>query len=320
MTKDHARDRLTTGLGWASLGLGLPLLLRPDDVTARVGAGVGDSQRTAALAVGARELLAAAGLLRRPGPGLLWARVLGDAVDLALLGRALQRPALPARVRRFGTATRTDDRQRALTATAAVAGITLVDLYAAVSRSRGGSASELRAVTTVAKPPREVYDFWRQLSNLPTFMAHLDTVRVTGDRTSRWTATAPFGTKVDWDAVITEDLPGQRLSWRSEPGSRIANEGTVRFLRAPGDRGTEVHVSLRYSAPGGRLGKALARYAGEEPHQMLDDDLRRLKQVLETGEVVRSDGAPGGKRARREFPQHAAQPLTARELKKEGLR
>jgi hypothetical protein len=75
-----------------------------------------------------------------------------------------------------------------------------------------------------------------------------------------------------------------------------------------------VHVLLAYDIPGGEVGKAVAKYLGEEPHQQLDDDLRRLKQVLETGEVVRSDGAPWGKRARKEFPQRPAQPLPADEL------
>jgi hypothetical protein len=79
---------------------------------------------------------------------------------------------------------------------------------------------------------------------------------------------------------------------------------------------TEVHVVLVYEIPGGKVGKAVAKYFGEEPHQQLDDDLRRLKQVLETGEVVRSDGAPWGKRAREEFPQRPAQPLSDAELEK----
>jgi uncharacterized membrane protein len=97
----------------------------------------------------------------------------------------------------------------------------------------------------------------------------------------------------------------------------IRNEGAVRFVPAPGGRGTEVHVTLRYEMPGGKLGQAVARYFGEDPHQQLDDDLRRFKQVAETGEVVRSEGAPGGKRARQEFPQHPAQPLTRDEIAQE---
>jgi uncharacterized membrane protein len=88
----------------------------------------------------------------------------------------------------------------------------------------------------------------------------------------------------------------------------------VRFTPAPGDRGTEVHVTLRYDMPGGKAGELVARYLGEDPRQQLDDDLRRFKQMVETGEVVRSDGAPEGKRARHEFPQHPARPLSSDEL------
>ena len=92
----------------------------------------------------------------------------------------------------------------------------------------------------------------------------------------------------------------------------------MRFVPAPGGRGTEVHVKLRYAVPGGKLGETVARYFGEDPRQQLDDDLRRFKQVAETGEVVRSEGAPGGKRARREFPQHPARPLSDDETRPGG--
>jgi uncharacterized membrane protein len=176
------------------------------------------------------------------------------------------------------------------------------------------SSMELRATTTVHKEPLEVYEFWRRLDNLPSFMAHLDDVRTTGDRTSHWTATAPFGRTVEWDAETTEDLPGERIAWRSTGDADVENAGSVQFVRAPGGRGTEVHVTIRYDLPGGKLGELVARYFGEEPHQALDDDLRRFKQVLETGEVVRSDGAPYGKRARKEFPQRPAQPMSPTEL------
>ena len=172
---------------------------------------------------------------------------------------------------------------------------------------------ELTATTTVRRRATDVYAFWRKLETLPTFMSHLDDVRVTGDRTSRWTASAPFGRTVEWDAVITDEVPTQRVSWRSTDDADVPNHGEVWFVPAPDGAGTEVHVRLAYDIPAGELGKAVAKYFGEEPHQQLDDDLRRLKQVLETGEVVRSDAAPWGKRARREFPQRPAQPLSAEE-------
>ncbi|RJK96117.1 SRPBCC family protein [Vallicoccus soli] len=289
-------DGLARTLGWASLGLGVPLVAAPGATLRAAGLVDGAQERAAALGVGVRELAAAAALLARPRPAWLWARVAGDAVDLALVGRSLE--------------ARPDPRGRATAA--ALAGIAAVDLYAALTRSRRGSGVHLHATTTVRTGPRAAYDAWR-LEDLPRFMAHLEEVRVTGPRTSRWTATAPFGRTVSWDAETTEDVPGERLSWRST-GGRVGTRGTVRFVPAPGDRGTEVHVDMTYEVPAGALGRAVARWAGEEPHQQLDDDLRRYKQVVETGEVVRSEGAPGGKRARHEFPQHPAQPLSAHEL------
>jgi uncharacterized membrane protein len=94
----------------------------------------------------------------------------------------------------------------------------------------------------------------------------------------------------------------------------------VRLRPAPGNRGTEVHVTIRYSVPGGRVGQAVARYFGEDPHQQLDDDLRRFKQVAETGEVPRSDAAPEGEQVGRKFKQRPAQPLEQEELAEVGIR
>lgn len=173
---------------------------------------------------------------------------------------------------------------------------------------------ELISATTVARPKEEVYDLWRAFDRFSTFMTHLDSVTTTDATHSHWVATAPFGKTVEWDAEMTEDEPGSRIAWHSLEGSQITNEGEVWFVDAPGDRGTEVRARIRYDIPAGPLGAAVAKYFGEEPHQQLDDDMRRFKQVMETGEVVRSEGAPGGKQARKEFPQHAAQPLTKEEL------
>jgi uncharacterized membrane protein len=198
-----------------------------------------------------------------------------------------------------------------VTAAAAVAGITVLDLYAAIrgQRQAKGTGMQLTGATTVRKEPGEVYAFWRSFENLPTFMAHVDDVTTTGGR-SHWTVSAPFGRTVEWDAELVEDVPGQRIVWRSVGDADVRNEGVVVFTPAPGDQGTEVHVVIGYDVPGGKLGQALARFAGEDPRQQLDDDLRRFKQVMETGEVVRSDGAPYGKRAREEFPQRPAQPMS----------
>ncbi|MDX6204447.1 MAG: hypothetical protein QOE76_1807 [Frankiales bacterium] len=173
---------------------------------------------------------------------------------------------------------------------------------------------DLIATTTVGKDPAVVYAYWRQFDQFPEFMAHVDVVRTISDTRSHWQVTAPFGRTVEWDAEITEDVPGRVLAWRSVEGADVANAGMVHFSPAPRDQGTEIRVTISYDLPGGKFGEALARWAGEDPHQQLDDDLRRFKQVMETGEVVRSEGAPWGKRSRQEFPQHPAQPLSDEEL------
>ncbi|WP_406079221.1 SRPBCC family protein [Micromonospora sp. NBC_00858] len=303
------------GLGWVSLGLGVAQLAAPDAVRRISGVDDSPTSRTVVPLVGARELVHAAGLLTSRRKSIwAWTRVAGDAMDLASLGVAI--------AHRGGRR-----RRRLVGVTGAVVGITVVDLLTAVQAtrakrigalrgSREGGSMELTATTTIRKPPPKVYAFWRDLDNLPTFMAHLEEIRPTSDRTSHWSASAPFGKNVEWDAEIVDEAPGEKIVWRSTGNADVPNAGTVRFVPAPDGVSTEVHVVLSYDIPGGAIGKAVARYFGEEPHQQLDDDLRRLKQVLETGEVVRSDGAPWGKRARKEFPQRPAQPLSDAELAK----
>lgn len=157
---------------------------------------------------------------------------------------------------------------------------------------------DVKKAITVNQPPDKVYQFWHTFENLPRFMEHLDSVRVTGEKRSRWTAKAPAGARVAWDAEIVEDRPNELIAWRSLDGAGIENAGTVRFTPAPGGRGTEVHVEFQYAAPGGALGATAAKLFGEEPSQQVMDDLRHFKQVLETGEVTRSDAsAKGGGKA-----------------------
>ncbi|TDB73096.1 SRPBCC family protein [Micromonospora sp. KC723] len=296
-------DGLPRLLGVVSLALGVGGLLAPRAL-ARL-AGVDDAPRAYPVirAVAARELGHAAGLLagRRP-VGWTWTRLVGDASDLLLLGRAL-------------TGRRGERRRRAAITTGVVAGIAAVDLLAALRAGRAHRARE-RIITvevgvTVNRPASEAYRFWRDLENLPHFMAHLESVRADDLRRSHWTARGPAGQPVSWDAEIVEDRPNERITWRSLPGAAVPNAGRVRFVPAPGDRGTEVRVELGYAPPAGRLGRVVAKLFGEEPEQQVRDDLRRFKQVLETGEVVRSDASPAGITLRQEFLQRPAQPLPA---------
>jgi uncharacterized membrane protein len=296
-------------LGLVSTGLGVAMLRDPRGV-ARV-AGVDDSPTAVSVvqAVGARELLPALPLLAGRA-GWAWTRVLGDAMDLTAMGVALS--------------SRRGERYRRLrTAVVAVAGLTLVDVLTAARSSRRGegpvadlpptapweSAIEVSAATTVNRPPAEVYRYWRDLEHLPAFMAHVRSVRtLDGGRRSHWVAEAPGRRTVEWDAEIVEDRPGELIRWRSVAGADVQNTGSVEFTPAPGERGTEVRVRLAYAQPGGRVGKAVAKALGEAPDQQVRDDLSRFKQVLETGQVVRSEGTPEGPLAGRLLRQYPAAP------------
>jgi uncharacterized membrane protein len=271
-------------LGAFSLGLGLAELLAPGGLATLIGIPNTRRTRLVVRALGARELLAGVGLLARPrSAGWLWSRVLGDAMDLTLLGDGFTH-----RRAKVG---------RLIAATAAVAGVTAIDTFSAARQSRTSTLSRIAApihvfrTITIQRDPDDVYAFWRDLTNLPRFMAHLESVEVS-DRTSKWRAKGPAGTAITWDAEMVLDLPGESLAWRSVEGStHVPNRGVVRFNAAPGGRGTEVQVELKYEPPAGALGSAFAKLFGEEPSQQIAGDLRRLKQVLETGEVLHSDAS-----------------------------
>ena len=143
----------------------------------------------------------------------------------------------------------------------------------------------------VNREPEDVYQFWRGFEQFPRFMKHLKQVSVRKDGRSHWIARGPGGQNYEWDAEIVEDRPGELIVWRSLPGGDVENEGSVRFERAPGGRGTLVRVNLRYSPPAGAAGAAFAMLLGREPGQEVQEDLRRFKQIMETGEVVLSDAS-----------------------------
>ncbi len=141
---------------------------------------------------------------------------------------------------------------------------------------------------TVNRPVEDLYAFWRDFENLPQFMNHLKSVKVmdgNGNR-SHWVANAPAGQTVEWDAEIINEQANRLIAWRSLPDAQIANAGAVMFQPASGNRGTEVKVELEYNPPAGVLGALIAKLFGEEPEQQIDEDLRRFKQYMETGEVA----------------------------------
>lgn len=296
----ESAERLAGFLGWFSVGLGLTQLLTPRGVARFIGAR-GDTADCAVMRlIGLQELTVGLGILtsRRP-TGWIWARVAGDVAHLSMLGTAIASgPPRPDQM---------------MATTAAIAGITALDAFNALQLSEQAGTTDagmgiLGPVTThqaitIGRPAEELYRFWRDFRNLPRIMSHLEAVEVTGEKTSHWKAKAPAGMTVEWDVEITEERPNERIAWRST-GGHVDNAGSVRFVPAPGGRGTEVRVELHYRPPGGIVGRWFAKLFGEEPEQQVFDDLRHFKQVMETGEVVLSDSSFDGSRLK----QRPAQP------------
>jgi len=147
---------------------------------------------------------------------------------------------------------------------------------------------------TINRSPEELYRFWRDFQNLPRFMCHLKSVEVLDEKRSRWTAEAPVGWSVQWEAEVINEEPNALIAWRSVGGADVDNAGSVRFVSAPGDRGSEVRVVLDYIPPAGQLGRLVARMFGEDPEAQIREDLRNFKRIMETGEIPTTRGQPRG--------------------------
>jgi uncharacterized membrane protein len=150
---------------------------------------------------------------------------------------------------------------------------------------------------TINRPREEVFGFWRDLSNIAQFMEHVQSVRaIDGDdsKRSHWIAKGPAGKCLEWDAAIIKEKENELIAWRSLEGSEVANAGSVHFKDAAGERGTEVHVELLYSPPGGPVGALVAKLFGEDPANQIRSDLKRLKSRLEAGVLPETEGQPAG--------------------------
>jgi uncharacterized membrane protein len=285
--------RRARGLGWFSVGLGVTQLVAPRALARAIGVNDGPTACLAMRGLGVRELMAGIGILgaRRPTPWL-WSRVLGDVMDLALLGSAFRsRPAISIKNMR--------QRDRIPVALIAVAGVTALDFLTSRQLRRGDARgdraqvsqpAQIASFVTISRKPEEVYAFWRDFQNLSRFMKNVQSVEVQDQRRSRWTVDVA-GKSLQWDAEITEDRPNESIAWRTLKDADVAHTGQVLFVPAPGGRGTEVRVRMEVSAPGGMLGLAAAKVGRKLPEQEIDNDLRRLKQILELGEVVNSDAS-----------------------------
>ncbi len=194
------------------------------------------------------------------------------------------------------------------------------------SRSQGdgrssaplGNGIRVEETVSILKPRDELYSFWRNFRNLPRFMKYLESVDMdeAGWR-SRWVVRGPLNVRVSWDAEITADQPGEFIAWRSLPGSAVATQGEVHFEPSHGNRGTRVKVVMTYAPPGGRAGDAVAHLFGRSGDEIVREDVRRFKRLLETGEIPTTQGQPSG-RGREAWEQTASMVVEHRLLKSLG--
>jgi len=234
---------------------------------ARSGRNVGGAERLASVATGAA--LGLYGLSQRKPAGLMLAAVGAYLVNRGATGHCHVYDALD-----LDTSASSGDTRRAL----------------------GGRAGiNVEEAITVNRGLNDLYAFWRNVENLPRFMQHLVSVEQLTDTLSRWRARGPGGAIVEWNAEIINEVPGQVIGWRSIEGSDVVSAGSVNFDEAGADRGTRIRVRMQYSPPGGRVGGALAKLLGRDAATEIREDLRRFKQLVETGEVPTTKGQPRGK-------------------------
>jgi uncharacterized membrane protein len=163
-------------------------------------------------------------------------------------------------------------------------------------------ARDVHLETSIAidKSPEELYAFWRDFKNLPLFMRNLESVTELTQTQSHWVAKGPGGSSIEWDAEIYTEKENELISWRSLEDADVVNAGSVRFQAGPEGHGTFVRVAMNYNPPAGKVGASLVQLFGAEPAQLIKEDLRRLKQIMEAGEVATIAGQASGRAAETE--------------------
>lgn len=265
-------------LGWFSIGLGAAELLLPRQIGRLIGV---HGHRKTIRYMGAREIAAGVAVLSEVNPiGSMAGRIAGDLMDLSLLAAGLG--SSRASKTKIGVAMGT------------VAAVTALDVCCLFKL--GDESEPVQTTQTVAinRTPEECYQYWRNFENLPHFLEHVQSVRVTGDKHSHWVVKAPAGTTVEWDAELTSDEP-DRIAWRSLPGADVENSGSVQFIKAPAGHGTIVKASIEYKPPAGSVGTAVATLFARHPGMQAKADLRRFKAVIETGEFPTIKGQSSGR-------------------------
>ncbi len=161
------------------------------------------------------------------------------------------------------------------------------DAPVTASKDTDSNRALLGEAVTIDRPAAELYDFWRDQTNLAQIMENVVSIEPVGANRFRWTVKAPLGREVSWDADITHEVPGKEISWQSAEGADVPNSGKITFAEA-GERGTLVRAVIAYEPPAGMVGQVVAKLTQREPHIQARRDLHRFKQLMETGEIATS--------------------------------
>lgn len=148
----------------------------------------------------------------------------------------------------------------------------------------GRRAIDIQKTIEVAAPIDEVYEFWTRFENFPQFMTHLREVKNLEHGRSRWIAAGPAGIPIQWEAVMTGNIPNELVAWKSVENSIVDNAGRIRFERTGDDR-TRIHIQMSYNPPGGVIGHLVASIFGSDPKHAMNDDMIRFKSLIENGKT-----------------------------------
>ncbi len=159
------------------------------------------------------------------------------------------------------------------------------DAPVATSKTESGERELVARAITINRPAQELYDFWRDFSNLAQIMDNIVSIEKRDDRTSHWVVKGPAGKTYEWNATVTNDVPGREITWTSDSEADVANSGRILFEEVAG-RGTVVTATIAYEPPMGAIGKVVAKVLQREPNVQARRDLRRFKQLMETGEIA----------------------------------
>lgn len=172
-----------------------------------------------------------------------------------------------------------------------------LDLRRMAGMRAAGDAVRVRKTINIQAPVDEVYELWSNFENFPRFMSNIEQIQDLGDGRSHWVVKGPAGSKVEFDAVMTENKRNEMIAWETVAESQVKHHGQVRFKQ--GEReGTQVNVNMAYTPPAGVVGHAVANVFGVDPKSAMDHDLMRLKSLLEAGKT----GESGQKGTRGQVP------------------